>query len=707
MLCETLNRVSNTNKTKLYRPARIIGAQVFESVLSEQAHISRADIDRIILEPCMRDTCAAIASSIADLADTDPDQIVLILPSDHHVTDIIGFNSVISDASDAIDANGGIMTIGIVPSRAETQYGYIERETGNGPIYSVKRFREKPDLASAKAYLALDSFYWNAGIFMFRVSDMVAEFERQQPDIWKHAKRAVENGTLHDKILHLSKLNFEACKKTSIDYGIMEDANSIKMIQARFDWNDVGSWSELYETSDKANNGNVLLGDVITSDVHNSYIRADDRPVAVAGLDDIIVVSQADALLLVHREKSYMVKELHEQITKTQWPPKMGNGSGKQTPYPADISTWVFDKALPYWAENGFDYEHGGAHEALDYDGKPVDQGKKRLRVLPRQIYCYAKAYQLGWNKDECQKILDHCTDTLIKTGWHKDGGFIHLYNLDGTVQDDTRDMYDHCFVLLGFATLWKATKSPLAKEWGEKTLRFMDEQMADPEHDGYFDTSKKTGTRRANPHMHFFEAMLAWYDATGEQDYLDRAAKILDLFKTKFFDSENWRLHEMFDASWTPLQDGTNRVEPGHHYEWVWLLLNYTKESGDDSVRDYARKLYATALSFGHHPKTDGVAQFVDADGSNLSPIARTWCQTEALKASIAMEQNGMNGDGNLQVRMLDQLYNRYLTTPCEGGWYDAIDHEGRIVSNDMPSSTFYHIYCAFLEYLEHKEAL
>lgn len=700
MLCATLDRVSTTLSDGLYSPARVIGATIFQNLIEEQSQTSSTDIDRIILEPCMRDTCAAIAASIVDLADTDPDQIVLVLPSDHHVADVAGFSAVVKRAAKTVAADGGIMTIGITPSRPETQFGYIERAQGDGPIYKVARFREKPDLAAAKAYLALGTFFWNAGIFMFRVGDMANEFLKQQPDIWQHAGDAVKHAARDGLHVTLAQTDFEACDKISIDYGIMENADKICTIQAAFDWSDLGSWNQLHETAPKDNKGNVIIGDVVSTGVYNSYIRSQDRPVAIAGIDDIVVVSQPDALMIVHRDKSFLVKDLHGMISKTPWPPKLMNSSGKQIPYLERIRDWMFNEALPYWALRGMDYQNGGVHEELDYAGHPVDLGHKRLRVLARQIYCYAQANILGWDGD-CDKILNHCVDTLINTGWHKDGGFIHLFNVDGSVQDDRRDTYDHCFVLLAFANLWAATKNPLAKQWGEKTLCFMDEHMADKDNGGFFETPDKSGMRRANPHMHFLEAMIAWYEATGEPKYLERATQMVDLFKDKFFDHDNWRLHEMLDEHWVPLDHDINQVEPGHHYEWVWLLLTYAKLSGDESVKDYARKLYATALSFGHFPKTDAVALSMHYDGSHLSPTARMWGQTEGLKAALAMKEHGMAVDGNLATRMLDQIFNRYLNTPQAGGWYDAADQEGRIVSKYMPSSTFYHVLCAFAEYL------
>ncbi|MBO6920445.1 MAG: mannose-1-phosphate guanylyltransferase, partial [Rhizobiaceae bacterium] len=227
MFCNTLERVSNSSASDIYSPARIIGAAEFKGVIAEQYKASSASVEKVILEPCMRDTCAAVAAAISDIAADRPDQIVLVLPSDHHVADVEGFTSIIKRAAKAVSDDGGIMTIGIKPSHPETQFGYIERSKGDGPIYNVERFREKPDLAAAKAYLDLGTFFWNAGIFMFKVGDMAAEFGRQQTKIWQSATLAMKNGSQEDKFHYLDKVHFTSCEKISIDYGIMEHAEKI------------------------------------------------------------------------------------------------------------------------------------------------------------------------------------------------------------------------------------------------------------------------------------------------------------------------------------------------------------------------------------------------------------------------------------------------------------------------------------------------
>jgi hypothetical protein len=172
--------------------------------------------------------------------------------------------------------------------------------------------------------------------------------------------------------------------------------------------------------------GNARFGDVLTIDVHNSYLRSEDRLLAVAGLDNIIVVSQPDALLIVHRDKSHLVKDIAGSVKKTgEWPPLAVAHSGRPVPSPRVIRKWLFDTALPLWAGVGVDRAHGGVYEALNHDGSPADLGYKRLRVLARQIYCFANAELVGWEGD-ARAVLEHCFRTLSRPdGIPKAAGFI------------------------------------------------------------------------------------------------------------------------------------------------------------------------------------------------------------------------------------------------------------------------------------------
>ncbi|TDH37966.1 phosphoheptose isomerase [Pseudohoeflea suaedae] len=704
LLVNTLERVAYKGKGLDYLPARIVGGIAFEEQLVEQGETGTTAVERYVLEPMIRDTAAAIAASVADLAENDPGRIVLVLPSDHEIPDAAAFHRVLRTAAEALAERGGIMTIGIAPTRPETQYGYIERGDGDGPVYDVLRFREKPDLGTAKQFVQSGRYFWNGGIFMFQVADMAAELERQQPEVWKQARLAVERADVVGKCVRLDPEAFAAAPKISIDYAVMENASRIGVTEASFDWSDLGSWTQLHEASRKDEHGNARFGDVLTIDVKNSYLRSEDRLLAVAGLDDLVVVSQPDALLITHRDRSYMVKNLVEKVKKMDWPPLAVAHSGRPVPSLDYIRSWLFESALPLWSTAGVDLINGGVHEALHHDGTPADPGFKRLRVLARQIYCFSHAKMLGWNGNS-DNVLHHLFNTLTGTGWHAENGWIHTFNTDGSVQDDRRDTYDQFFVLFALAWLWRATKWPEAKEWAERTVAYIDGNLADTENGGFFEASQGTDYRRANPHMHALEAFLAWYEATGEKTYLQRAEKMVDLFRDHFFDPETWSVTEYFAPDWSPATDREAQIEPGHHYEWIWLLLRYAKMSGDTQVRDYCRKLYATSHAFGHARGTDAVCDRMSPDGSNMSGTSRLWPQTEALKAGLRARADGLPGDETLFIRMLDVIFNRYLVTPVKGGWFDQLDARGRVISADMPTSTFYHVFCALVEYLDFQE--
>jgi len=707
LLTNTLERVDFKGEGLRYLPTRIVGGIAFESLLTEQGETGSVEVERYVLEPLIRDTAAAIAASIVDLADTDPERMVLVLPSDHQISDVAAFFDVIRTGAQALAERGGIMTIGIAPTRPETQYGYIERGDGGGPVYDVSRFREKPDLETAETFLRSGRFFWNGGIFMFRAGEMGTELARQQPEVWAQAKLAVERADVEGKCYRLDPEAFAASPKISIDYAVMENAPRIGVVAASFDWNDLGSWNQLHDGAELDEDGNARFGDVLTIDVHNSYLRSEDRLLAVAGLDNIIVVSQPDALLIVHRDKSHLVKDIAGQVKKTgEWPPLAVAHSGRPVPSPRVIRKWLFDTALPLWAGVGVDRVHGGVYEALNHDGSPADLDYKRLRVLARQIYCFANAELLGWEGD-AREALEHCFTTLITTGWHPDGGWIHLWNPDGTVKDPQRDTYDQCFVLLALAWLWKATKWPEVRVWAERTIAYMDDHLVDHANGGFYESSLRLDYRRANPHMHYLEAMQAWYEVTGERAFLDRAQTAVDLFTTVFFNPESWSVTEHFERDWSVRKDKPARVEPGHHYEWVWLLLRQARFAGQPELKEYCRKLYATSHAFGHARGTDAVCDSMAPDGSAMVGTARLWCQTEALKAGLLARAEGLPGDETLFIRMLDVIFNRYLTTPAPGGWYDQIDPNGRVISKDMPTSTFYHVFCALVEYLRHEEML
>jgi mannose-1-phosphate guanylyltransferase/mannose-6-phosphate isomerase len=667
--------------------------QMFHGALKE----FETQPSNILLEPSVRDTAAAIAAVTAFVAARDKDQLVVVLPSDARIDNHEVFLDAIAKAARTASKTDAIMTLGIAPSRPETQYGYIQQGEAFEEGFRVEKFREKPDYTTAQKYVAEGNFLWNAGMFLVRVGRMVEEFERLQPEIWEKAKNAVELAETDGPFVFLDHDNFNIAPKLSMDYAIMEKADNIGVIPASFDWDDLGSWTQLYEAASKDGDGNALYGDVINIEAKNNYVRADDALVAIAGVEGLTVIAEDNKVLVARTEKAHLVKDVttvfkadYAYTRKRHWPKK-------------EIQQWLFEKALPLWAEKGIDYENGGVHEALTFDAEPAPHMQKRLRVIARQIYCFSHASLLGW-KGDSDKILRHCFDTLINTGWHEDGGFIHLYNPDGTVLDDTRDTYDQCFVLLGLSWLYRAKAWPEAREWADKTLAYMDNQLADTVNGGYFEDSKGSLPRRANPHMHFLEAMLGWYDATGDKRFLDRAQAMVQLFERYYYDRISGTVTERFNNDWSAIAKGDAdlSVEPGHSYEWAWLLMRYNSHRSTPRLEAKARAIYAAARAFGHHEQTGAAADYMQPDGTGVSDNARCWPQTEALKAAIIFEKNGLSVAASHRKMMLDVLLTRYLNGPIDGGWYDAINTEGRVTAPDMPSSTFYHVFCALAEHIE-----
>jgi len=271
------------------------------------------------------------------------------------------------------------------------------------------------------------------------------------------------------------------------------------------------------------------------------------------------------------------------------------------------LRRWLFDEALPFWAERGLDAVHGGFHERLDLQGAPDLAAARRLRVQARQIYAFSHAHILGW-RGPALDIVEAGYEFLTHKGWLAEGGWLHLLTPQGGVLDDRRDTYDHAFVAFALAFAHRALGRHDPLTWAERTLAFVDAELADGAHGGYLESLPPATPRRQNPHMHMLEAALALYEATGEETHLARARAMVDLFRQRFFDPSRGALREFMDADWSPLASDIGLLtEPGHHYEWVWLLSEYAGATGE-LVGEYCERLFAfaeTELRNAANPKT------------------------------------------------------------------------------------------------------
>jgi len=268
----------------------------------------------IILEPVARNTAPAIALAALRLAESNPQGLMLVMPADHLIRDVEAFLSATENAISAAQ-EGAIVTFGIVPTHAETAYGYIQSEE-NGPseIKKVVSFTEKPDQLVAKQYLQAGNYYWNGGLFLMTAATYLQELAKFAPAILEAAAAAMANPSEDLDFLRINDEAFAASPSDSIDYAVMEHTNHAKMVPLDAGWNDVGSWSSLWEVLPKDDHGNATQGEVVAADTRNSTIISQGRLVATLGVQDLVVVETPDAVMVSHQKDSQKVKQLVKQL---------------------------------------------------------------------------------------------------------------------------------------------------------------------------------------------------------------------------------------------------------------------------------------------------------------------------------------------------------------------------------------------------------
>jgi mannose-1-phosphate guanylyltransferase/mannose-6-phosphate isomerase len=270
----------------------------------------------ILLEPVGRNTAPAVAAAAHHLKAIDPEAIMLVLPADHVIENGAAFREAVERATRLVQ-QGALATFGIVPKTPETGYGYIrrgEQVAECGECYKVDRFVEKPDAATAEGFLAEGGYYWNSGMFMFHASRYLTELEQHAPAIADAATQAMQAAYRDLDFCRLDEAAFSACPSDSIDYAVMEHTRDAAVVPADIGWNDVGSWSALWEVQAKDGDGNARRGDVYLDNVKNSLVRAESRIVAVVGVEDIVVVETQDAVLVTHKNQVQRVKQVVEHL---------------------------------------------------------------------------------------------------------------------------------------------------------------------------------------------------------------------------------------------------------------------------------------------------------------------------------------------------------------------------------------------------------
>ena len=293
-------------------PPIVIANEEHRFLVAEQLRLVGVSNPAIVLEPVGRNTAPAIAAAALQAMAAGDDPLLLVLPSDHVVRDAEAFRAAVQAASPAAE-QGALVTFGIVPTAPETGFGYIQAEAGQAApgegVRKVLRFVEKPDAGTARRYLEEGGYYWNSGMFLFRASRYLDELRKFRPDILEATTRAFEAAKRDGDFVRLDRDAFAACPSDSIDYAVMEKTGDACVLPVDIGWNDVGSWSALWDVSEQDDAGNAHHGDVIAVDSRDSYAYA-RRLVALVGVDNLVVVETDDAVLVARKDRVQQVKDV-------------------------------------------------------------------------------------------------------------------------------------------------------------------------------------------------------------------------------------------------------------------------------------------------------------------------------------------------------------------------------------------------------------
>ena len=279
-------------------------------LVAEQCQNVNIKNPTILLEPIGRNTAPAIAAAAIQSLKLLENAVLLVLSADHVIQDIEAFHDAISIANKQA-LKGKLATFGILPNEAKTGYGYIKLSLeANDGAYQVEKFIEKPDLKTAQFYLEQGSYLWNSGMFMFQANTFINELAAHSPAIVKAVTESLNNATQDLDFIRLEQNAFALSPSDSIDYSLMEKSDNVVVVPLDAGWNDIGSWTALYDSGKKDKNGNVIQGDVITKDTTNTYINAKHHMVATIGVDNLIIVDTPDVTFISRQDKAEEVKSV-------------------------------------------------------------------------------------------------------------------------------------------------------------------------------------------------------------------------------------------------------------------------------------------------------------------------------------------------------------------------------------------------------------
>ena len=315
LLQQTVRRVADRQG---FAAPLLVANEEHRFIIAEQLREIAAVPRALLLEPVGRNTAPAACIAALALTEAEPDPLMLVMPSDHTIGDLAAFADAVEGAATAARA-GALVSFGITPQRAETGYGYIRRGSeldGAKGVFAVAEFVEKPGPEQAQAYVASGEHSWNSGMFLFPARVYLDELERLRPDMVAACRDALATAQRDSDFVRLGREAFAACDSDSIDYAVMEHTRRAAVVPVSMGWSDIGSWDALWEMGDKDQHGNSIEGNVVAEDARNCYLRSEAGLVAAIGIEDLVVVSTADAVMVAPRNRTQDVKKLVARLVK-------------------------------------------------------------------------------------------------------------------------------------------------------------------------------------------------------------------------------------------------------------------------------------------------------------------------------------------------------------------------------------------------------
>ncbi|MEF1256584.1 MULTISPECIES: AGE family epimerase/isomerase [unclassified Vibrio] len=356
---------------------------------------------------------------------------------------------------------------------------------------------------------------------------------------------------------------------------------------------------------------------------------------------------------------------------------------------------WLSQHALPRW-QKAQSNQSGIFAEGLLSDGQEFNDDLHRFRVQPRQVYVFAHATKLNLI-DGRNQVLAAIEQGFTYFGSPSSGyRFALCKNNDSS--SEAINLYEQAFALLGFAWYYRLAANDITLAAMETIYQHISTYLRDTEQGGFFLTEGNTVNKGQNPHMHLFEALMVSYEHTDNPIWLERATQIYHLFQAHFMQSDH--LAEFFQADFSLDFETGSHIDPGHHYEWIWLLNHYHKLTGA-CVDNEIDVLYRFAQQYGHNDN-GLVRDEIYANGKPLRPTSRLWCQTEYLKACIALWERAPSDSRRIAItQAVENIFVHYLDPALPGLWVDQVNSTGEPLNSHSPASSFYHLFLAFSELL------